>query len=169
MRGTALLARICTEYGITLMYISSDYVFDGTHELHDEEEPFSPLSVYGQSKAAGDLAVSGCPKHYILHSYWVIGDGDNFVKTMVMLSNRVADSKTSWIRLLSWMTNWAGSPPRRTWHRPSSTFWVTKRALRYLRIRCSMVRTTAPAQAISRAGSKSPAPRSTSPTATAAP
>jgi dTDP-4-dehydrorhamnose 3,5-epimerase len=89
--GPALLARACSEYGITLVHISSDYVFDGTRELHDEEEPFSPLNVYGQSKAAGDLAVAGCPKHYILRSSWVIGDGHNFVKTMVGLSNRVAD------------------------------------------------------------------------------
>jgi dTDP-4-dehydrorhamnose 3,5-epimerase len=93
MKGTALLARICAEHGITLMHISSDYVFDGTRELRDEEEPFSPLSVYGQSKAVGDLAVSGCPKHYILRSSWVIGDGYNFAKTMVVLSNRVTDPK----------------------------------------------------------------------------
>ena len=91
--GPALLARTCAEHGIRLVHISSDYVFDGTRELHDEGEPLSPLSVYGQSKAAGDLAVAGCPRHYILRSSWVIGDGHNFVKTMVNLSNRVADSE----------------------------------------------------------------------------
>ena len=48
------------------------------------------MGVYGQSKAAGDLAVGGCPKHYIARSSWVIGDGHNFVKTMMGLSNRVA-------------------------------------------------------------------------------
>lgn len=89
--GPALLARTCTEHGITLVHISSDYVFDGTRELHDEEEPFAPLSVYGQSKAAGDIAVAGCPAHYILRSSWVIGDGHNFVKTMKGLSDRCAD------------------------------------------------------------------------------
>ena len=88
--GPALLARTCAEHGITLVHVSSDYVFDGTRELHDEDEPLSPLSVYGQSKAAGDLAVAGCPAHYILRSSWVIGDGKNFVKTMVGLSGRVA-------------------------------------------------------------------------------
>ena len=88
--GPALLARTSAEYGITLVHVSSDYVFDGTRELHDEDEPLSPLSVYGQSKAAGDLAVAGCPAHYILRSSWVIGDGKNFVKTMVGLSGRVA-------------------------------------------------------------------------------
>ena len=88
--GPALLARTCAEHGITLVHISSDYVFDGTRELHDEDEPLSPISVYGQSKAAGDLAVAGLPAHYILRSSWVIGEGKNFAKTMCMLSDKVA-------------------------------------------------------------------------------
>ena len=89
--GPALLARTCAEHGITLVHVSSDYVFDGTAEVHDEDEPFSPLSVYGQTKAAGDIAVAGCPRHYIMRSSWVIGEGRNFVKTMKGLSDRVAD------------------------------------------------------------------------------
>lgn len=89
--GPALLARVCAEHGVTLVHVSSDYVFDGTREVHDEAEPLAPLSVYGQSKAAGDLAVAGCPRHYIVRSSWVIGDGHNFVKTMAKLSDRVAD------------------------------------------------------------------------------
>ena len=89
--GPALLARTCAEHGITLVHVSSDYVFDGTAEVHDEGEPLSPLSVYGQSKAAGDLAVAGCPRHYIVRSSWVIGEGRNFVRTMKSLSDRVAD------------------------------------------------------------------------------
>ena len=88
--GPALLARICAEHGITLVHISSDYVFDGTCELHDENEAMSPLSVYGQSKAAGDIAVAGCPRHYIMRSSWVIGEGKNFAKTMCALSDKVA-------------------------------------------------------------------------------
>ncbi|EEA90108.1 SDR family oxidoreductase, partial [Collinsella stercoris] len=89
--GPALLARTCAEHGITLVHVSSDYVFDGTAEVHAEDEPLSPLSVYGQSKAAGDLAVAGCPRHYIVRSSWVIGEGRNFVRTMKSLSDRVAD------------------------------------------------------------------------------
>ena len=89
--GPALLARTCAEHGITLVHVSSDYVFDGTAEVHAEDEPFSPLSAYGQSKAAGDLAVAGCPRHYIVRSSWVIGEGRNFVRTMRSLSDRVAD------------------------------------------------------------------------------
>ena len=89
--GPALLARTCSEHGITLVHVSSDYVFDGTAEVHTEDEPLSPLSVYGQTKAAGDIAVAGCPRHYIMRSSWVIGEGHNFVKTMKGLSDRVAD------------------------------------------------------------------------------
>ena len=89
--GPALLARTCAGHGITLVHVSSDYVFDGTAEVHTEDEPFSPLSVYGQTKAAGDIAVANCPKHYIVRSSWVIGDGKNFVRTMAALSDRCAD------------------------------------------------------------------------------
>ena len=90
--GPALLARTCSDHGITLVHVSSDYVFDGTAEVHDEDEPLSPLSVYGQTKAAGDIAVAGCPRHYIMRSSWVIGEGHNFVKTMRMLSDRCASA-----------------------------------------------------------------------------
>ena len=89
-QGPALLARVAREHNITLVHVSSDYVFDGTRELHDETESFAPLGVYGQSKAAGDIAVANAPHHYILRSSWVIGEGHNFVKTMMGLSGRVA-------------------------------------------------------------------------------
>ena len=88
--GPALMARTCAEHGITLVHVSSDYVFDGTRGNHPESEPLSPLSVYGQSKAAGDLAVLNAPKSYVVRSSWVIGEGRNFVKTMRALSDRVA-------------------------------------------------------------------------------
>ena len=90
--GPALLARACAEHGITLVHVSSDYVFDGGAENHGEGEPLSPLSVYGQSKAAGDLAVAGCPRHYVVRSSWVIGEGRNFVLTMRGLARRCADA-----------------------------------------------------------------------------
>lgn len=82
------LAIKCLEHDMTLVHISSDYVFDGTQNLHTEYEPFSPLSVYGASKAGGDIAVSELPKHYILRTSWVIGDGKNFVRTMLELGNK---------------------------------------------------------------------------------
>jgi len=82
------LARKCLENDMTLVHISSDYVFDGSHKEHLEDEPFSPLSVYGASKAGGDIAVSELPKHYIVRTSWVIGDGKNFVRTMLELGKR---------------------------------------------------------------------------------
>lgn len=91
-QGPALLARVCAEHSLALVHVSSDYVFDGTWKEHDEDEPMSPLGVYGQSKIAGDLAVSTCPRHYILRTSWVVGDGGNFVRTMAALSGRCADS-----------------------------------------------------------------------------
>ena len=99
-QGPALLARVAAEHNITLVHVSSDYVFDGTREVHDESESFSPLGVYGQSKAAGDIAVSNCPRHYILRSSWVIGDGHNFVRTMKALSDRVANGELAQVTVV---------------------------------------------------------------------
>jgi dTDP-4-dehydrorhamnose reductase len=82
------LAKLATENQLTLVHISSDYVFDGTKEIYDEDEPFSPLGVYGQSKAAGDIAAATVPNHYIIRTSWVIGEGNNFVRTMKSLAER---------------------------------------------------------------------------------
>ena len=79
------LSEIAAWHDMTLVHVSSDYVFDGTANPHTENEPFSPLSVYGASKAAGDLVVSHTPKHYLLRTSWVIGEGKNFVRTMLEL------------------------------------------------------------------------------------
>lgn len=86
--AVATLARACTVHRTTLVQVSSDYVFDGTIEVHDEDEPLSPLGVYGQSKAAGDTAAATTPRHYILRTSWVIGEGSNFVATMANLAAR---------------------------------------------------------------------------------
>lgn len=82
------LAAVAARHGITLVHVSSDYVFDGTCENHGEHEPLSPLGVYGQSKAAGDAVVSVVPRHYIVRTSWVIGEGNNFVRTMASLAGR---------------------------------------------------------------------------------
>ena len=84
----AHLAEIASKHDITLVHISSDYVFDGSLQTHTEDEPLSPLSVYGASKAAGDLLAATTDKHYILRTSWVIGDGHNFVKTMMDLAKK---------------------------------------------------------------------------------
>ena len=86
--GVAALARAAREHRFTLVHISSDYVFDGTVPEHDEAESFSPLGVYGQTKAAGDAVVATLPQHYILRTSWVVGAGKNFVVTMASLADR---------------------------------------------------------------------------------
>lgn len=86
--AVANLARTAVEHNLTLVHVSSDYVFDGTLEVHGEDEPFTPLGVYGQSKAAGDAVVSVVPRHYIVRTSWVIGEGNNFVRTMASLAGR---------------------------------------------------------------------------------
>ncbi|GAA1106376.1 dTDP-4-dehydrorhamnose reductase [Nesterenkonia jeotgali] len=89
--GPSRLARIAADHNLTLIHISTDYVFDGTQAIHTEDESFTPLGVYGQSKAAGDYAVSTIKKHYILRTSWVVGEGKNFVKTMSSLAERGID------------------------------------------------------------------------------
>lgn len=73
---------------ITIVHISTDYVFDGTQKEHTEEEALSPLSIYGASKAAGDLLVAQLDNYYILRTSWVIGEGKNFVRTMLGLGQK---------------------------------------------------------------------------------
>lgn len=86
--GVANLARVATEHGITLVHISSDYVFDGTVSEHDEDEEFAPLGVYGQTKAAADAIVGTVPRHYIVRSSWIVGQGRNFVTRMIGLARQ---------------------------------------------------------------------------------
>ena len=87
-QAVANLSRVATENNLTLVHVSSDYVFDGTAAVHDEDETLSPLGVYGQTKAAGDIAASTTPKHYIIRATWVIGEGKNFVQIMESLAQR---------------------------------------------------------------------------------
>lgn len=83
------LARVCTEHRLLLVHVSSDYVFDGTSTIpYAEEATYCPLGVYGQTKAASDAIVATVPQHYILRTSWVIGEGNNFVRTMASLAER---------------------------------------------------------------------------------
>ena len=81
---------ICKELGIKMMYISTDYVFDGqgTTPWDPDCKDYQPLNVYGQSKLGGELAVSGAlEKYFIVRIAWVFGlNGSNFIKTMLKLS-----------------------------------------------------------------------------------
>ena len=86
--AVSYLAEAAQKNGIVLVHISTDYVFDGTTDNHKEDEPLSPLGVYAQSKAAGDIAVSLVPKNYIIRTSWVIGSGKNFVRSIYGLGQK---------------------------------------------------------------------------------
>lgn len=86
--AVARLAAAARRDGFLLVHVSSDYVFDGSAEEHVEDEPLSPLGVYGQTKAAGDIAAMGAPRHLIVRTSWVVGAGPNFVRTMAGLADR---------------------------------------------------------------------------------
>lgn len=86
--GVGKLARVCEDHRVTLVHVSSDYVFDGEFDGEaTEETEFGPLGVYGQTKAAGDALVNLVSRHYIVRTSWVIGDGNNFVRTMERLAD----------------------------------------------------------------------------------
>ena len=87
--GTAALARVAAEYGLTLVSLSSDYVFDGAVDRpYLEDDQVCPLGVYGQTKAAAESIVATLPRHYIVRTSWLIGEGRNFVATMQDLAER---------------------------------------------------------------------------------
>jgi dTDP-4-dehydrorhamnose reductase len=85
----AALASSCREAGIPIVQLSTDYVFDGSADgSWVPDAPIRPLSVYGASKAGGELAVrSSGARHAILRTAWVVSaHGHNFVKTMLRLA-----------------------------------------------------------------------------------
>ena len=87
--GTRHIAQVCRELGCKLMYISTDYVFDGQGESpwQPDCEDYAPLNVYGQTKLEGELAVRELvEKFFIVRIAWVFGlSGNNFIKTMLRL------------------------------------------------------------------------------------
>lgn len=86
--GTRNIAKVCKELSIKMMYISTDYVFDGQGEqLWNEYDQRNPLNVYGKTKCEGEMAVEELvEKRFIVRIAWVFGvNGNNFIKTMLRL------------------------------------------------------------------------------------
>jgi len=108
-RGAGYIAQACTDIGATVVYISTDYVFDGWKSApYTEEDSPNPLNVYGRSKLKGERLVRDfCPKHFIVRSSGLYGlrqggkrgSARNFVETILKLAGgggpvRVVDDQT---------------------------------------------------------------------------
>lgn len=87
--GTRNIAEECKKLGCKMLYVSTDYVFDGkgTQPWEADCKDYKPLNVYGKTKLEGELAVSGIlEKYFIVRIAWVFGlNGKNFIKTMLNL------------------------------------------------------------------------------------
>ena len=102
--GTANIAEACKYLKCKLIYISSDYVFDGSGDTpRRTDDATGPINVYGKSKLAGEEAARINPQTFVVRTSWVYGlNGNNFVKTMIKLGK----SKTE----LSVVADQVGSP-----------------------------------------------------------
>lgn len=87
VNGTQNIANVCKELDIKMMYISTDYVFngEGTEPWQPDCKDYAPQNVYGQTKLDGELAVANTlDKYFIVRIAWVFGkNGNNFIKTML--------------------------------------------------------------------------------------
>lgn len=92
VNGTKYLSEAAKEVGAKMVYISTDYVFNGQGDTPwaPDQKDYSPLNVYGQTKLEGELAVANTLDNYfIVRIAWVFGlNGNNFIKTMLNLSNK---------------------------------------------------------------------------------
>lgn len=87
--GPKNLAIACQKSGITLIHISTDFVFDGSASIpYSEENSTNPIGIYGQTKLDGEKeVVQNCDKHFIIRTSWVYSQfGNNFMKTMLRLA-----------------------------------------------------------------------------------
>ena len=90
--GTQNIADACKEVDAKMVYISTDYVFDGqgNEPWNPDCKDYKPLNVYGQTKLGGELAVSSTlSKYFIVRIAWVFGkNGNNFIKTMLNVGKK---------------------------------------------------------------------------------
>lgn len=94
-KGTTYIAKSCKEIDCKMLYISTDYVFDGqgTKPWDPDCKDYKPLNIYGQSKLDGELAVSSIlDKYFIVRIAWAFGlNGNNFIKTMINIGKKYSE------------------------------------------------------------------------------
>ena len=116
VEGTSNLAEVCAKRHIKMLYLSTDYVFDGSKDgFYEINDHANPLSVYGLSKHLGEVAVkSKVVEHFVIRVSWVFGyHGHNFVRTMLSSLKHVISS-------MSYLINGEALPipktlPRYSW------------------------------------------------------
>jgi len=100
--GTKNITKACEKVGATLIYISTDFVFDGKKKTpYKESDATHPLQVYGKSKLAGEKEVQKLPKYYIIRTSWLFGPTSreasrgksNFVQTILALAKKHVEIK----------------------------------------------------------------------------
>ena len=110
--GTWNIACACAHFGCPVVYVSTDYVFDGTKDSpYTEFDKPNPINVYGASKLAGEEAVRDlCAKHFIVRTSWVIAPhGKNFALTILNLAKqRIVENETD--KPLTIVADQIGSP-----------------------------------------------------------
>lgn len=131
--GTKNLVKAAGKIDAKIIYISTDYVFDGKNpEPYAVDAEPNPQSVYGQTKYEGELAVRKYPKHFIVRTAWVFGvNGRNFVKTMLKVADGRADvsvvndqfgSPTYTVDLARFLVDLSGSDKYGTYHATNEGF-----------------------------------------------
>lgn len=131
--GTKNLVAIANKLNAKIIYISTDYVFDGQNpEPYQVEDSADPQSVYGRTKYAGEEAVREYPKHFIVRTAWVFGiNGRNFVRTILKVANgrsevSVVDdqigSPTYTVDLAKFLVDLANSDKYGTYHATNEGF-----------------------------------------------
>lgn len=131
--GTRNLTEAAKHTGAKIIYISTDYVFDGENpDPYEVNDPTDPQSVYGETKYEGELAVQKYPKHFIVRTAWVFGiNGKNFVKTMLKVATNhdevsVVDdqigSPTYTVDLAKFLVDLSGGEKYGTYHATNEGF-----------------------------------------------